>query len=522
VQLVADGELDFQAEAMAANPLSEVIERWSGLEIDAPELKFNLGGTVQAPEGQLRVRADSIRFDRFRYGPNLVEPLPAIRDFDLRCTADGERLQVSGIEATVRGGRVMASGVWPLPEGLFFYQAETKEKEAYMLPRELELNFTDWEVENWTPYLPAMFRRSGRLSGTVHYEPQGGLGGRVTFDGLALRPTQNFPSVDSIRGKFRVEDQLLTLADAGARVGGSPVSMRGELDLRAWPQASWEVGLSGKNIPIVRRPELILRSDLEVSLKSGVEPGAAKLGGLLDLRSSTMLVEFDPLSPPTHSGPSSRPPFFAVEETPFNQWALDLRIEGERFLRIRSPYFRSMLSAGFDLSGTLGQPELIGGVRVEEGNLSFPGAKLRIDSGEAYVEAAAPNTLRLDVTGTAQTGTHVISMQVGGSAAEPQVQFEASPPLPNSKIVRLLSTGSATGGGGGSVGLYLGRGLLGAGGMGENLGDRLTIEVGEETTRSGRSAFGVQYKLNEALSLKSEYDIYDSYNTDLLWTIFKR
>ena len=298
--------------------------------------------------------------------------------------------------------------------------------------------------------------------------------------------------------------------------------MHGELDLTAWPRAKWEIGISGENVPIVRRTDMILRSDLEVALKSGTEPGAAELSGRLGLRSSTMLVEFDPLSPPTESGPSTTPPFFEVDEAPFDQWALDLRIEGERFLRVRSPYFQSLVSAGFDLSGTLGQPLLIGGVRLEEGHLSFPGAKLNIDSGEAYIEAAAPNTLRLDVAGTARTGTHVISMQVDGSAAEPQIQFESSPPLPKSSIVRLLSTGSATGGGGGSVGLYLGRGLLGAGGMGERLSDRLTIDVGQETTRSGRSAFGLRYDFNEKWSLQSEYDVYDSYNMDLLWTIFKR
>ena len=235
-----------------------------------------------------------------------------------------------------------------------------------------------------------------------------------------------------------------------------------------------------------------------------------------------MLVEFDPLSPPVRSGPSARPPFFAVEEVPFNQWALDLRIEGERFLRVRSPYFQSLISAGFDLKGTLGEPLLLGALRIEEGHLSFPGAKLRLDSGEAFIEAAEPNTLRLDVSGTARTGAHVITMQVGGSAAEPQVHFEASPPLPNTAIVRLLSTGSTTGGGAGAVGLYLGRGLLGAGGMNEGLGDRLNVDFGEETTRSGRSTLGVEYKIEEDLSLQGEYDVYDSYNTDLLWTIFEK
>jgi len=522
VQVAREGEIDFRAETLVGAPLAAVIAQWTGLEVDTPELEIDLGGTMEKPEGKVSLRAGLIDFERFRFGPDLEEPLPVLRDFHLRLTTDGQRLEIERLEALIRGGQIEGSGDWPIPEGLWSGLAEMKSWEKHLLPGRFELSFADWEVEDWTPYLPKMLRRSGLLNGALRYRPEAGLSGFVSFDELALRPTQNFPAVDSIRGEFRVDDQLLTLTDARARVGGSPVSMDGELNLTAWPRAKWEIGLSGENIPIVRRTDMILRSDIEVALKSGTEPGAAELSGRLDLRSSTMLVEFDPLSPPTESGPSTTPPFFEVDEAPFSRWGLDLRIEGERFLRVRSPYFQSLVSAGFDLSGTLGQPLLIGGIRLGDGHLSFPGAKLKIDSGEAYIEAAAPNTLRLDVTGTARTGAHVISMQVGGSVAEPQIQFASSPPLPKSSIVRLLSTGSATGGGGGSVGLYLGRGLLGAGGMGERLSDRLTIDVGQETTRSGRSALGLRYDLNEKWSLQSEYDIYDSYNMDLLWTIFKR
>ncbi|MGB0744174.1 MAG: hypothetical protein ACPGSB_06580, partial [Opitutales bacterium] len=89
-------------------------------------------------------------------------------------------------------------------------------------------------------------------------------------------------------------------------------------------------------------------------------------------------------------------------------------------------------------------------------------------------------------------------------------------------IVRLLSTGSTSGGGAGSVGLYLGRGLLGAGGMNESFADRITIDVGEERTRSGKNTLGVRYDVNDDVYLQSEYDVYDSYNTDLLWTIFEK
>lgn len=376
-------------------------------------------------------------------------------------------------------------------------------------------------LAKWAPYLPEALRRTGRLSGALDYMPDDGLSGEVGFKGFALRPTQNFPAVDSIEGQFEVADRILTLKQAGARVGGSPVLMNGRFDWSAWPRAEWAIEVTGANVPIVRRPDVILRSDLEVVLRNGAEPGSAELSGRLGLRSSTMLVEFDPLSPPVESGPATRPPFFQVDEAPFDRWALRLRIDGDRFLRVRSPYFRALLSAGFDLGGTLGQPLLIGALRVDEGHLSFPGAKLSIDAGEAYVEASRPNTLQLDFSGIARTGSHVVSMHVGGSADEPQIQFEASPPLPNISIIRLLTTGRTSGGGAGAVGLYLGRGLFGAGGMGDNLGDRLSVDIGEETTRSGRSVVGVRYKIDQNLSLESEYDVYDSYNTDLLWTIFR-
>ena len=95
MQVAREGEIDFRAETLAGAPLSAVIAQWTGLEVDAPELELDLGGTVEAPEGQVSLRADLIDFERFRFGPDLEEPLPALRDFDLRLTADGQRCKSS-------------------------------------------------------------------------------------------------------------------------------------------------------------------------------------------------------------------------------------------------------------------------------------------------------------------------------------------------------------------------------------------------------------------------------------------
>jgi hypothetical protein len=267
---------------------------------------------------------------------------------------------------------------------------------------------------------------------------------------------------------------------------------------------------------------MILRSDLDVKASHTNRSETPLIRGALNLRSSTMLVEFDPLAPNVETGPQSQPPFFSITEPAIADWRFDLKVSGDSFMRVRSPYFKTQLTANFDLGGTFAEPLLIGSVRTVEGELRFPGAKMRIASGEAFIEPAQPNAVQLNFSGIAQKTSYIITMDVSQTLADPLIQFQSTPALSNAAIVRLLTTGSTTGGGVGTVGLYLGQGLLGAGGMDETLADRLTVDVGEETSRSGRNTVGVRFDLSEDFFLEGGYDVYDAYNMDLIWSIFKR
>ncbi|WP_158279889.1 translocation/assembly module TamB domain-containing protein [Coraliomargarita sinensis] len=517
-----DGAIRLQLGMKPSDAVSELIRKFSELAVEPPRLNLEIDGTLRSPNGRLEAFLPGIKLrETLGEGPKQVE-LPGLNDIEVRLGLDGQSLHLKRLKARIRGGLVEASGRWPLETFPLFEGSKSADWFNALLAGAFELSFAEWELQNWTPYLPSMLRRSGLVGGRLRHDPDSGFGGSLQFKELGLRPTRSLPSVDSSSGALSFEGRALRIVEAGARVGGSPVSLQGQMDFADWPEIIWQAEIKGKNVPIVRRPEMILRSDLDLKLSQKSDQSAPALQGRMGLRSSTMLVEFDPLSPAVRSGPSSKPPFFAIEEEPFSRWGLDLRIEGERFLRVRSPYFQSVLSAGLNLTGRLGEPLLLGSIRIAEGSLSFPGAKVRLDTGEAYIESGQPDALRLDVAGTARTGTHVITMDVSGTASDPQIQFDATPPLPNASIVRLLSTGSTTGGGAGSVGLYLGRGLLGAGGMNESFADRITIDVGEETTRSGKSTLGVRYEVNEDVYLNSEYDAYDNYNTDLLWTIFEK
>lgn len=241
----------------------------------------------------------------------------------------------------------------------------------------------------------------------------------------------------------------------------------------------WRFDLDGENVPIIRTTEMILRSDLEIQLVSEDFDLPPLVAGQLNLRAGTLLMDFDPLAPSLAKGARSRPPFFHITEGPFTDWRFDLKVFGDNFMRVRSPYFKAKLSADLYLGGSFALPELTGSVQVNGGVLHFPGAKFALDDGEAFIEPSQPDVMQLKFTGIAQKSTKVIVMEVSNSLADPHVQFQSTPPMSQA-------------------------------------------DIGEDTSRNGGNTLGGRYELSPNWSLEGEYDVYDAYNANVIWSIYKR
>ncbi|WPJ94778.1 translocation/assembly module TamB domain-containing protein [Coraliomargarita algicola] len=485
-----------------------------GLKLSEAALNMQVGGRMEQPTGVLEVSIVSLETS--------LENVPEIDHIEIVARAEADRVQVEQFKFIVNQSEVTGRLSVPTAGLITALTGSLEARKAWLSAGSGRIELRDWQAENWVDYLPPIMRRSGRVSGSLDLQPDWNLTGRLSFQDFALRPTESLPSVDLIRGELELAERRFTAKEASAQVGGSPVSFTGWLDAGDLDRPLWEFHVHGLNVPLVRTTDMILRSDLDVQASHTNHDETAIVQGNLNLRSSTMLVEFDPLAPSVESGPQSKPPYFSIREPAIADWRFDLKIVGDSFMRVRSPYFRTQLTANFDLGGTFAEPLLIGTVRTVDGELRFPGARMRLTSGEAYIEPGQPNTVQLSFNGIAQKASYIITMDVTQTLEDPHVQFQSTPTLSNASIVRLLTTGSTSGGGVGSVGLYLGQGLLGAGGMDEQFSDRLTVDVGEETSRSGRNTVGVRYELSEDVFLEGGYDVYDAYNLDLIWSLFKR
>ncbi len=513
-ELLAAGPLAVHLNGTVTPSFADWLSDATGVQLAEASLAMSVAGTIEQPSGRLELAVGSLETG--------LMGVPAMDQIQLLATAESDRVELEQFKFVVNQSEV--SGRLSLPtEGMIDALRGTRQARlAWLSMGSGRIELLDWQAENWVEYLPALMRRSGRVSGSLELQPELDLTGRLSFQDFALRPTESLPSIDLIQGELQLAQRRLTARGASAQVGGSRVEFSGWLDAGDWRHPLWDFSISGENVPLVRTTDMILRSDLDLQAIH-TEAGAVPIvQGDLNLRSSTMLVEFDPLASKVETGPQSQPPYFSISEPAIADWRFDLKIAGNSFMRVRSPYFRTQLSANFDLGGTFAEPFLIGSVRTVDGELSFPGAKLRITGGEAYIEPGQPHAVQLNFNGIAQKASYVITMDVTQTLQNPHIHFQSTPTLSNASIVRLLTTGSASGGGVGSVGLYLGQGLLGAGGMDDQLADRLTVDVGEETSRSGRNTVGVRYELSDDVFLEGGYDVYDAYNLDLIWSLFRR
>jgi hypothetical protein len=513
-QLLDQGALMAQLTGSVTPTFAEWLFRVSGFQVGEAALDLNVAGSLFEPTGRLSLKVGSLE--------SAIAGVPAVEQLDFVAKADVDRVQVERVNFVVNNSQV--SGNLSLPtDGLFHAVIGTNEARRELFSRGSgSIELIDWQVEDWVGLLPPVMRRSGRVSGFLDLQPDWELRGRLSFQDFSLRPQGSLPSVDLIGGEVELFERRFTVNHASAQMGGSPVSFTGWLDLNDLSQPLWDFAVSGDNVPLARTTDMILRSDLELRVSHTQPEDTPMVSGALNLRSSTMLVEFDPLAPNVASGPQATPPYFTITEPSLADWRFDLQIAGNSFMRVRSPYFQAQLTANFDLGGTFSEPLLLGSVLIEDGELRFPGAKVRITSGEAYIEQSRPYVVQLNLTGIAQRASYVITMDVSQTLDNPQIHFQSTPTLSNASIVRLLTTGSLSGGGSSAVGLYLGQGLLGAGGLDDQLSDRLTVDVGEETSRNGGNTVDVRYDLSKDVFLEGGYDVYDAYNLDLIWSLFKR
>ncbi len=465
---------------------------------------------------------------QFTRGTNNVPPIENVR---LTAVLDREWVRVKEFVFHVANEPVTFTGSLPLGEQ--FWTA---------LPGKLEM--PDWEKGNgnlvvrqaelasFSAFLPKVLRPRGVLGLELAFR-EGDLKGKVTLRDVTTEPLATMGPIRNLQLTALVQGRTISVQGMGA-LGSELVLARGSVNLQGeeWLKGvlpPFTLNIRGTNLTLTRQPEAIIRGDLDLTLTNAVSQPVL-IVGQVRLHDSLYLQELKQLVEGQVAKASTRPPYFSIATEPLARWRLDVKVTGERFLRVRSPVFQGEVSASIQLSGTLKDPIALGQVKVEDGAVRFPFASLPVTQGLITLTSDNPYRPQLFVNAAAQVFGYDVKLQITGTADDPIMQFSSTPALGPDQILLMLGTGEVPRGAlslsgqrrAQTLAMFLGRSLLSQFGFGTGAANRLTIQSGENLTETGRPTYSVEYRLTPRWSVIGQYDRFNDYNLMLKWQVYSR
>ncbi|ACB76768.1 translocation/assembly module TamB domain-containing protein [Opitutus terrae] len=519
-----DTDAAFTVNAMTTpNPrLWEQLAQLIGVQIIEPEARAQLSGSFAQPRGEVRFRAQRLAPIAGRFPWRW----PKIEGVDFHLTGEEHGVRLDRLQLAVEDQAVQAQG-W-LPFEAADWRELVREPARFMQRGEFRLSIPDADVAVAAQYFPTYLAPKGRASLEVTLNGTQGLRGFVRLRDAMLRPLGPLGVVQEINADVRLEGRSAVVENVTGRIGGQLVTLRGRAELPPRGPPQFDFSLRGENLPFVRQAGLLVRGDLDLTLTTPPS-GPPQIGGTVRLRDSLFLSDVRALIPSGTKSAGGRPPYFAIETPPLNAWRLSVRVEGERFLRLRTPVFNGTATARFQLGGTLGEPRATGEALIDEGAIRLPFASFDVRQGQVRLTAEQLQP-QIWVTAATRRYGYDLRMEITGPVTSPNLTFSSSPPLESEQVLLLVMAGQPPNNEVATTdrqraarfGAFFGQSLLGSlSGDPEGV-ERLTITSGENVSEQGRETYNIEYRLNPRWSLTGEYDEFDDYYGGIKWRFYQK
>ena len=504
----------------------EHLAQLTGVRLEQPNLNVDLSGSWKDPRGQVTVQASSIKIKAGQ------PKQPTLQDLHLALLVNRDEARLTEGRLMVQGQRISLSAKLPLGESAWTDLAHKKLPDWKQGSATVQVK--DAHLAAFEPLFPDILAPEGDLDLNVKLLPGLNMEGALDIRHARTRPLGNTAPLRDINVTLRVRDRILALENASTSLSGAQVSLSGRVDLRGtnWLSGGlppFELALLGTNVPLAREPEYIIRSDLD--LKIAKTNGAPPIVlGAAHLRDSYYLSDLAALVPSGVSKPSSRPPYFSIDNATLANWRLAVTVDGVRWLKLRTSLFDGEVSANLHLQGTLEEPVVLGGIKIDSGLVRFPFGNLDVQQGLLTLSSQDPYHPTLLVRAASKQFGYDIHMEVSGPIDVPIIQFTSNPSLSSEQILLMLTAGQMPQGTytltpqqrAQTVALFLGRDLLAKLGLSDQTQERLTIRSGEEISDQGHPTYHVEYKLTPRWYVVGEYDRFGDFNGGFKWRIYSK
>jgi translocation and assembly module TamB len=124
-----------------------------------------------------------------------------------------------------------------------------------------------------------------------------------------------------------------------------------------------------------------------------------------------------------------------------NNVKLDVHVTTTPDLEMQTAVAKLSGNADLRMRGTLARPAVLGRVDIVEGEVSFNGAKYRLERGDVIFTNPVRIEPILDLQATTRVSDYDITLGINGTSDKLNLTYRSEPPLPSADIVALLAMG---------------------------------------------------------------------------------
>lgn len=408
---------------------------------------LNLTGSFAAPELNGYITVNDFRIaDQDQVPP---------ADLTMRFRTENQQLILDS-KVTEPGGPLLdIEGTLPFKPREWVDKAPDPEA----IPLDFRAFSPEMPLSRFQAFVPAITEANGtikldlRARGTLT-KPD--LSGSMTANIQRLRiPDSPISEVRESFIRIAFTDEEARIETARINAAGGDIELGGSVTF-ADKTPTFDLTAKGKHFLLTRTPDYTFRGHPDLALKGTLEQ--ASITGSLAIVESLYYkdVEILPFGVPrTTDIPEPSLPKFASEPPPpsseenasggsFKNWQLDIKVTTKDAILIRGNLARGKVIGDARVFGTIGDPKTSGTLTTEELSLDLPFSELKVDRGVINLRPEDITNPRVDVRGSSTVGEYEIQIFVSGLVQNPELTFVSNPPLPQSEIMLLLATGSAS------------------------------------------------------------------------------
>ncbi|MDB6056393.1 MAG: hypothetical protein JWO95_237, partial [Verrucomicrobiales bacterium] len=500
----------------------DAITRGLPVSIQNPSVDLAIDGTLNNPHGTVRCEIPAGSIKVLTNSARL-----ALVNFRADIELNRKELNLKHLSVMVEGQPVSATGTLPMAADIEHHWREIfnwRKARAQVRATNVEIApFADLERRFISP--------QGTIWANINLD-RGQINGSIVVTNAATRPIAQFGAIRDINARLNFTRSRIEIERCVGALSGGPVAVSGWADLsrmdRSTKLPAFELSVRGDSVPVARRSDLIVRTAFDIVVANNNNgPGTVKGG--VTLQNSYILSDLKLLVPAHVNKPQTRPPYFSVDAKPFSEWKLDVKVRGDRFMKVRSPFFNGECSADMHLGGTLGEPVALGDATINSGQVQFPFANVKVTQGFVSLTTAHPYMPYLFVTGSTKAYDFDIRMNVTGPVSDPKIEFTSTPGLASEQILMMLTTGELPATTSAlttqqrtlRVGAFVGKSLLSRFGVTGN-DQRLTIESARDVSQQNTETYSVEYKVNPDWSVIGDYNKFGGLNVGLKWRFYSK